>query len=52
MYLVPDPKRGIKKDCPMELREKEYRRKVLCMQIMVDMQKGLTDEEITAKYDI
>lgn len=52
VYLVPNPKLGIKKDCPMELRDKEYRRKVMCMQIMVDMQNGMADEEIIKKYNI
>lgn len=34
----------------MELRRKEYERKVLCMRIMVDMQNGIPDEEIEKKY--
>lgn len=50
IYLVPDAKRGIKKDCPLELRAKEYKRKALTMLIVRDTELGLSDEVIIAKY--
>ena len=52
VYLVPNPAKGIKRDCPMELLRKDRERRVLCMRIMADMQAGITDDEIIKKYSI
>jgi hypothetical protein len=50
VYLVPDAKKGIKKDCPLELRAKEYKRKALTILMLRDAELGISDEDIIAKY--
>ena len=50
VYLVADKSKGIKADCPIKLREKENKRKALTMLILLDIQRGMPDQEIIDKY--
>ena len=51
IYLKADPERGIKRDCPIQLRKKEYKRKALVMLVQLYTQQGLTDDQIVEKIN-
>jgi hypothetical protein len=51
IYLVTIPGKGITKDCPQRLRNKELARLVLTKQILFDADQGLTDQQIIDKYE-
>lgn len=46
VYLVTIPGKGITRDCPIKLREKENKRRALTMLIMLYSEQGKTDQEI------
>jgi hypothetical protein len=50
-HLKADPAKGIKKDCPLQLKAKENKRKVLLMMIQLYTGKGMADELITEKIN-
>ena len=51
IYLKADPERGIKRDCPIQLRKKEYKRKALVMLVQLYTQQGFTDDQIVEKIN-
>jgi hypothetical protein len=51
IFLKADPERGIKRDCPIQLRKKEYKRKALVMLVALYTQQGFTDDQIIAKIN-
>jgi len=51
IYLKADPAQGIKRDCPIQLRKKEYKRKALVMLVQLYTQQGFTDDQIVEKIN-
>jgi len=51
VYLKAIPDQGIKKDCPIQLRNKEYKRKALVMLVGLYQQRGMTDDQIIEKIN-